>query len=315
MADCGKGPPHADTSTSPTIANTTAGARRQRAAPLWEVDRETRRPDALQIDVTGYQWWWQFEYPGFGVVTANEVHVPVGRTVQFRLTSADVIHSFWFPRQGGKRDVIPGKTNILWFRPDSIGRFPGQCAEFCGLSHALMKMEIVVETEEEFDAWVERQRQPAPVLQQVDVPGEAAQARDIAAAADTMPPEEAVEGPDSVPGVERVEGGEAAEDAAAAPQDADLARIVEEGSRLFMSKGCLACHRIQGTPAAGVLGPDLSHVGSRHTIAAGILENTQENRVEWIRDPMAVKPGAKMPALELTEEELQTLATYLGSLE
>lgn len=229
---------------------------------IWEIDRPTEDPDALQVEVIGHQWWWEFRIPEYDLVTANELHIPVGRTIDFRLTTADVIHSFWFPRLGGKRDLIPGRENHLWFTADSVGRFTGQCAEFCGLSHALMKMELVVDSAEDFDAWVEAQTQPSPVLQ------------------DSVPPP-----------------------------------TVEEGQALLMSKGCIACHRIDGTPAAGVLGPDLSHVGSRRTIAAGILENNRENMIRWIRDPKAVKPGTTMPTLDLTDEELRALADYLGSLE
>jgi len=128
---------------------------------IWEVDRPTTDPDALLVEAVGRQWWWEFRYPELGIVTANELHVPVGRTIDLRLTSADVIHSFWFPRAGGKRDVIPGHENHLWFKMDSVGVFPGQCAEFCGLSHALMKMEMVSESPAEFEAWVSAQQRTA----------------------------------------------------------------------------------------------------------------------------------------------------------
>ncbi|HUF55177.1 MAG TPA: cytochrome c oxidase subunit II [Thermohalobaculum sp.] len=272
---------------------------------IWEVDRPTTDPDALTIEVIGHQWWWEFRYPEYDLVTANEAHIPVGRTVEFRLTSADVIHSFWVPRLAGKRDLMPGHETHLWFRADSVGRFTGQCAEFCGLSHALMKLEVFVDSEDDFAAWVEAQTQPAPVLQ-------------FAAESDTIDAAEtraelaleAVETQQEPGGAAEVDGIEPL-----APQDADLATIVEEGQLLMMTRGCIACHRIQGTPAAGVLGPDLSHVGSRRTIAAGILENNAENMIRWLRDPRAVKPGALMPTLQMTDEELRMLAAYLGSLE
>lgn len=281
---------------------------------IWEVDRFTTDVEALQVEVIAHQWWWEFRYPEYDLVTANEVHVPVGRTIDFRLTSADVIHSFWFPRQGGKRDMIPGHENHLWFRADSIGRFPGQCAEFCGLSHALMKMEIVVQSEEDFAAWVEAQTQPSPVLQAADVPTDTAVARRLVEQ-DTMPDAAAEEAPDDEAEQEAEAPPDTADAADASPQDAELARIVDEGSQLLMTKGCIACHTIQGTPARGVLGPNLSHVGSRRTIAAGILENNTENMIRWLRNPPGVKPGALMPALQMTDEELRTLAAYLGSLE
>lgn len=127
---------------------------------IWEVDRPPEG-DPLHVEVVAHQWWWEFEYPDLGVQTANELRVPVGRTVQLTLSSADVIHSFWVPRIGGKRDMIPGKETMLWFTVDSAGTYPGQCAEFCGMSHALMKMELVAEDSADFQAWVDRMRQPA----------------------------------------------------------------------------------------------------------------------------------------------------------
>lgn len=128
---------------------------------IWEVDNPPQDTEALQVEVVGHQWWWEFNYPELGVKTANELHVPVGRTVQLTLWSEDVIHSFWVPRIGGKRDVNPGQETGLWFTVDSAGRYPGQCAEFCGMSHALMQMELVAQDSAEFRAWVENQRAPA----------------------------------------------------------------------------------------------------------------------------------------------------------
>ena len=119
------------------------------------------KPDALHVTVVGHQWWWEFEYPDLGIVTANELYVPVGRQVAISLESADVIHSFWIPRMGGKRDVVPNTVNNLWFTPERTGEYLGQCAEFCGESHANMHMRLFVVTQEEFEAWVEKQRQPA----------------------------------------------------------------------------------------------------------------------------------------------------------
>lgn len=116
----------------------------------------------LAVTVTGHQWWWEFEYPTLGVVTANELHMPVGQVVNFSLESDDVIHSFWVPKIGGKRDNIPGRTNELWLRGDEIGVYSGQCAELCGASHALMRFTVIVESQADFDAWVARMKQPAP---------------------------------------------------------------------------------------------------------------------------------------------------------
>ena len=119
---------------------------------------------ALKVEVIGHQWWWEFKYPELGIVTANELHLPVGKPVGLEMTSADVIHSFWIPPLGGKRDVIQRRTNRLALTPDSIGTYSGQCAEFCGESHANMRLTAVVESDSAFQAWVARQTgAPAPV--------------------------------------------------------------------------------------------------------------------------------------------------------
>ena len=216
------------------------------------------KPDALHVRVVGHQWWWEFEYPDLGIVTANELHVPVGRQVAISLESADVIHSFWFPRMGGKRDVVPNTVNNLWFTPQRTGEYLGQCGEFCGESHANMHMRLFVETPGDFDAWVRNQEM------------------------------EAVE---------------------------DLTPQVREGAKIFVQRGCVVCHTIGGTDAQGKLGPDLTHFGSRTTLASGILSNvgTQDLK-KWLRDPPAIKPGSKMPNLDLSESDVNALTAYLHSL-
>ncbi len=114
--------------------------------------------NAVQVQVTGHQWWWEFRYPGLRIVTANELHLPVGRTANLSLTSADVIHSFWVPTLDGKRDLFPNHVNNLWFTPSAVGNYPAQCAEFCGESHGYMQMRVVVQTTADFDAWVRDQQ-------------------------------------------------------------------------------------------------------------------------------------------------------------
>ena len=114
----------------------------------------------ITVRAIGHQWWWEFQYPGKGVITANELHLPVGKTVNLELESVDVIHSFWIPAFAGKKDLVPGRTNHLWFTPEDTGTFPGQCAEFCGASHANMYFKVVVQTPEEFDAWLAQQKAP-----------------------------------------------------------------------------------------------------------------------------------------------------------
>jgi cytochrome c oxidase subunit 2 len=121
--------------------------------------------NAVTIELTGNQWWWQARYlndsPQRIVVTANEIHIPVGRPVQIRGTSRDVIHSFWVPNLNGKRDLIPSRVTTEWIQADHAGRFRGQCAEFCGLQHAHMALWVVAEPEDQFEAWMNRQLQPA----------------------------------------------------------------------------------------------------------------------------------------------------------
>ena len=121
-------------------------------------------PDtALEVKVTGKRWWFEFEYPDYGIVTANELHLPAGRMANLWLQSDNVIHSFWVPRLAGKRDLVPGRGQHLWFTPEEPGWYEGQCAELCGASHGKMKVRVKVDTAEEFARWVEAQKQPAAV--------------------------------------------------------------------------------------------------------------------------------------------------------
>ena len=124
--------------------------------------------DDLSLRVVGHQWWWEFDYPDLGIITANELHVPANATVQITLNSVDVIHSFWIPQLSGKIDVVPGQTNHLWFKTENIGVYHGQCAEFCGLNHANMRVKVVVESQSDFDAWVANQQKP-PAQPQTDL--------------------------------------------------------------------------------------------------------------------------------------------------
>ena len=216
---------------------------------------------ALQVEVIGHQWWWEFRYPlanGDTVVTANEVHVPVGRTVELAMTSRDVIHSFWVPQMGGKRDVVPGRVNRIVFTPTEPGEYLGQCAEFCGDSHALMKMRLIAHTPEDFERWLREEGEPAV-------------------------------------------------------EPADSAVLV--GKQLVTGGVCAGCHIIEGTNAQfGRLGPNLTHLARRSTIAAGVLENNAANLHRWIADPQAVKPGALMPDAGLSDLEIRYIVAYLQTL-
>jgi len=212
--------------------------------------------DAIEINVRGWQWWWEFRYPALGVVTANELHLPIGQPVVLHLEGPDVIHSFWVPPMGGKRDVVPGRHNQMWFVIDTPGVYDGQCAGFCGASHANMRIKLIAETPGEFERWVEAQKAP---------PSEPA--------------------------------GSAA-----------------DGKAAYARLACVGCHTIRGM-SAGVIGPDLTHVGSRRTIAAGLLANTPENVAAWLRAPERIKPGVKMPNLGLGEADARAIAAYLASLQ
>jgi len=217
--------------------------------------------NALRIEMTGYQWWWQARYlsdggaPGFTL--ANELHVPVGRPVVVSLKAADVIHTFWVPNLHGKKDMIPGRDATIEFRADKAGVYRGQCAEFCGYEHALMALSVTADPPAQYEAWAARQREPA--AQTSD--GLAARGRDV-----------------------------------------------------FLSQDCARCHSIRGTPAQGTIGPDLTHVASRRSIAAGTLANNRGNLAGWILDPRTLKPGTAMPPTRLPPDDLQALLTWLETL-
>jgi len=219
--------------------------------------------DAVQVEVVGHQWWWEYRYPQLGIVTANELHLPQGRPVALSISSADVIHSFWAPKLSGKRDAMPGRTTHLAFTPDSVGTFHGQCAEFCGASHANMRLRVMVEAPADFDTWVARQT-AAPV---------------------------AVDSSDAL-----VLAGEAA-----------FKKIRDPAAH-----SCIICHTMAGV-SGGIAGPNLTHVGSRTTIAGGTLPSDSAGIAQWLRNPMAEKPGSLMPTIDLTDDEIAALVAYLQS--
>lgn len=127
----------------------------------------TDDPDALLVKVTAHQFWWEFEYPEYGIHTAQDLVIPVNTKVQFELDASDVIHSFWIPALGGKMDTIPGLTNKMYLEATETGVYKGKCAELCGASHALMDFKAIVYTQEEFDAWVEKMQTPVVLSEDV----------------------------------------------------------------------------------------------------------------------------------------------------
>jgi cytochrome c oxidase subunit 2 len=227
---------------------------------IWGIERRAQPADALEVTVVGRQWWWEVRYPKLGIVTANEIHVPVADPARpvptfITLESADVIHSFWVPQLAGKMDVIPGRVNRVWIEPLAAGVYVGQCAEYCGLEHALMLLTVVVHPKEAFDRWVADQQAPA---------------RDDPAG--------------------------------------------RKGRELFARLACISCHTIRGTSANGVFGPDLTHLMSRRIIGAGAAANTPAHLRAWIDDPSSIKPGALMPAMKLSRDEVDELTSYLVTL-
>ncbi len=301
----------------------------------------TATGEPLQVEVIGHKWWWEFRYPdNGGIVTANELHLPADRDVELFVTSSDVIHSFWVPRLAGKRDAIPNHVNRIITRPTSEQSMiiRGQCAEFCGKTHAMMGFHVVVQSQAEFDEWVEQQQADAPVPAGVIQPAPEAQAgaNEVALAGlsdqvaqeqpttestDTAPESEVSEDDTmlqaTAEGVD--ERAAPAQATAEAESDNDLSTPEARGYELFATKGCIGCHAIKGYPGAvNRVAPDLTRVGSRQYIVAGWLENNEENMEAWLRNPDAVKPENLMAAVikrgTLTEQEIDDLRAYLQSL-
>jgi cytochrome c oxidase subunit 2 len=230
------------------------------ARVIGSVQRAAKPSNAIEVIAIGHQFWWEYRYPGLGVVTANELHVPVSDPAHptptfIKLLSADTDHSFWVPRLNGKTDLIPNHPNNTWIDPHETGLYLGQCAQYCGTQHAKMLLRVYVQSRDEFDRWIRQQSQPA-----------------------------------------------------------QLSDAASEGQHIFETTACINCHAVAGTVADGRFGPDLSHLMSRDTIAAGAAANTPENLRRWIRNPDSIKPGSLMPAMELSDRELDALAGYLMTL-
>lgn len=226
---------------------------------LWTVRgvSDTSRAAAVNIDVTGQQWWWEVRYrsetSSRQFSTANDLVIPAGVPVQLNLRSRDVVHSFWVPKLAGKMDMIPGQTNRIRIEADQPGVYRGQCSEFCGMQHAQMAFFVIALAPSDFKTWWNHQLEPAN-------------------------------------------------------NDPNA-----ESQQTFIER-CGSCHAIRGLPAGGILGPNLSHFGSRRTIAAGVLPNNPGNLAHWLRDAQGVKPGSKMPELHLSDNEVDTLTAYLEGL-
>jgi cytochrome c oxidase subunit 2 len=130
-------------------------------ASIFDLSERPVGADVVNIEVVGKQWFWEYNYVDEGFVTANEMHIPVGTEVSLTLKAADVIHSFWVPNLAGKKDAVPGRTSYLTISGDEPGVYHGQCAEYCGLSHARMGLKVFVDTPEDYARWVEAQQADA----------------------------------------------------------------------------------------------------------------------------------------------------------
>jgi cytochrome c oxidase subunit II len=225
------------------------------------VIRTTQAPAASAtkrtIVVIGHQWWWEVRYPGTAAVTANEIHVPVRTPVRVEVRTADVIHSFWVPQLNRKIDAIPGRHNAIELYADAVGRYRGECAEFCGLQHAHMGLFVFADPPGKFRRWLADQSRPA-----------------------------------------------------AAPAGG----LAGQGRATFLKGPCSSCHTIRGTSADATVGPDLTHVASRTTLAALTLPNGRSSLHDWVRDPQHFKPGSDMPSLQLSDSQLDGLVAYLKGL-
>jgi cytochrome c oxidase subunit II len=274
-------------------------------------------PNALEVEVVGHQWWWEFRYPQYGVVTANELYLPVGRTANFALTTVDVLHSFWIPQLGGKRDLVPNDTNYVWFTPESAFAWNGFCAEYCGSSHANMRFLVFTVPPEQFERWIAHQKSP-PTFGAAAPP---AGVVDTAAPAPAAPPQASIPAlsVDSLP-----EHVRATTPIPAGLSISNVSGDAARGAQLFARATpmpCAACHAIQGV-ASGIVGPNLTHVGSRTSIGAGLFPNDARHLALWIKDSPAMKPGSKMPAfgksaqvpIGLDDQQIADLAAYLLSL-
>ena len=277
---------------------------------------EDRKADTYEITATGYQWWFKFEYPseqiaGSGALTTgNELVIPAGRPVRVNVRTIDVIHSFWVPKLAGKVDMMPNRANFLWLQADEPGYFWGQCAEYCGDSHAVMRFRVIALSPKDFADWVAQQTAPARTV--APKPGETLKAQ-FASLRTFKQNETGITDKFDVAPLE-------AWKAKQFPEKGENAALIAQGKALFVAKTCASCHEVRGHGAAGISGPNLTHIGARTTLAAGLIENNAEQLQRWIHNPGAVKPGNKMAKayidnnIKLTPEDEVALVAYLQSL-
>jgi cytochrome c oxidase subunit II len=223
---------------------------------------------AMTVKVEGRQWAWAFTYPdqqmfkltdGSTLVTGEQLDIPVGAKVKIEMTSKDVIHSFWVPNLGGKKDAVPGHTTSLWLQADQPGTYKGQCFEFCGEGHADMLITIVAHPQNEYATWAKTAIDDANRLND--------------------------------------------------PR-------TKAGRDTFLASACVGCHTVKGTPAAGKVGPELTHIASKPNIGGVLTPVNQENLIKWISDAPSIKPGILMPRFKgvLTDQQINDIAQWLLTL-
>lgn len=306
---------------------------------------EEEKANAMDITATGYQWWFKFDYEnqpvknadgtdGANLVTANELVVPVGKPVRVHLRTVDVIHSFWIPKLAGKVDMIPNRANSLWFKADKAGYYYGQCAEYCGDSHAIMRFRVIALEPAAYETWLAHQKLGARTVATSGVADGGPLRVEFASMKNTGRGS-------TLAGTPEFDANPFAawQEKQLVPTGEDGA-LIARGHQLFAEKTCHSCHTVRGhstkdgAPYGGMTAPNLTHVGSRSSIAAGVLENSPERMGQWLKDPEYFKPGNKMvhgiggmagylkydasgnasPNIVLNDQEIAALVAYLQSL-
>lgn len=284
------------------------------ARVLFSIQDAPEPKDALDVVVIGHQFWWEFRYPKYNVVTANELHLPLSTHEHpepsfLKLTSADVMHSFWVPQLGGKTDVLPNRVNEMWMDPLKTGMYVGQCAQFCGPEHAKMLLRVYVDTPEDFQKWIKNQQRTQAELSQAH----ATMVSEPNAGNAPIGPNAASAQPQPGSGVPPNAPPTRGNIAGPVPEVPDAINA-HNGQLVFEQQSCISCHTINGTIANGRYGPDLTHLMSRETIGAGAALNTPGNLESWIADPNTFKPGCLMPAMHLSDRQNAQITAYLLTL-
>ena len=256
---------------------------------IWQTQVMPDEEDSLVINAVGHQWWFEFNYPSEEVVTANELHLPEDTNVIVNIESQDVLHSFWIPKIAGKVDMVPNHENQLWIKADNPGLYYGQCAEFCGVAHAMMRFRVIVHTNEDYQNWLEYMR---------------------------TPPQDLVSGSDEDEGRKLFVG------------NCSMCHTYDSYKKAAYHKEINSQYnrweewKKDKENSAIVSAPNLTHFGNRITLGAGLKENNYANLVKWIEDPDSIKIGTRMKnhaAIYTTENtlsdlEIEQIAKYLLSL-